>query len=171
MHKKLYIELPDSFDEAAVGKADDLLHSLKKNQGAFASLLRAIGFDVPFDEETKTYGQVSLPVMDTWDVRAESKKLIAVKDLEAIVEKYEGITLEGYTEDEIDIIIDTATKLDSWKDHRSEAVKDAYILFHNGSLLADDEDDDDMDDEEDEASGCDEEAPKVKKIIVVTHNL
>lgn len=167
MHKKLYIELPDGFDASTVGKADDLLHSLKKNQGAFAAFLRGIGFDVPFDEETKTYGQVSLPVMDTWDVRAESKKLIAVKDLETIVQKYEGVALDEYPEEEIDFIINAATELDSWENHRSEAVKDAYILYHNGGLETDDEEDEDDGEDESDDENTQHYKKNVKAHVIV----
>ena len=52
---------------------------------------------------------------------------------------------------QIDFIINAATELDSWDNHRSEAVKDAYILYHNGGLETDDdEDEEDESDEEDE---------------------
>lgn len=143
---------------ANAGKAlRNIAKSKPKCAEAIIELLNVVGVKVDDDYDP------SVDVMSVWDVRAESKKLIARKDLSNLVLLYEGEDLEdAYDEEEIEEIIDTAATLDNWQNHRSDAVRDAYTayLVHDRDQaygLEDDEDDLDDDLEDEDEDNLDEE--------------
>lgn len=128
MEERRYIAIDDEMlTDELLAKAYSTLVSLNKTKPksvkVICELLEALGVDVSDDGF----------VVDTdsiWDVRAESKRLLAEKDLAAIVEKYEDCDLyDVYDDEEIECIIDVAEDSELWKNHRSEAVLNAYIGF------------------------------------------
>ena len=166
MEERRFIAIDDELlTDELLTKAYSTLASLNKSKPksvkVICELLEALGVDVSED------GLV-VETDSVWDVRAESKRLLAEKDLAAIVEKHEGCDLyDAYDDEEVDCIIDVAEDSELWKNHRSEAVLNAYISFLIASrdtaetfLFGDPcegcdgcddiDEDDDLDDEEDE---------------------
>ena len=126
---------------------------------AVMPLLEALGFVKQED------GTLKAPkVHSIWGLRAYSKRLIVLQDIEKYIEDNDlDIDLDDFTDEEIDDVLSVVASQTEYPEHVHQP---EYIIQGAITLLEDyleDEDEDEEEEDEDEEEGSKEEEPEKEK--------